>query len=221
MLTFIIYIWILDLFLYSNTELFLIFFIYFNFGILIFNFIIWFSEYADEYVLVEIRNVYVSILKLRTQFDRLRDSTHSLCTYSAGEDFISRRSVNFFSSSFSAIIVVLDLMWRRYNSFKQYIKLNAYLFNLLVQFYKFELLNFEKFISLEFLKLADCPANSQNRVIVDYSNNRINYLFSDILFNFFVNFYMSTYNCENDYSFYWTIYLPFIEFIKICLIKKI
>lgn len=73
MILLIFYIWILDLFLYSNTEIFIIFFIFSSFGVFFYNLVIWYSEYIDQLIVSENKSLYLIIFSLRKKFISLKN----------------------------------------------------------------------------------------------------------------------------------------------------
>lgn len=212
MVVFIIYVWILDLFLYSNTEIFLIFFIFLNFGLIIFNVIIWYYEYLDEWILSENRNLYTTIFILRKKFVSIRNQLLLLSKESAGSKDLSICPFGF------ALPVILDtanLAIVQYTYTRWYSNIFKYLNFILFQMYQFEMSKWRVGVFAEFESLSAGILDPLSS-ITEPQLDPVLYLFTNSIFNIVLvdfacyNYYESFFSC-------WVSNFPLCNYVEIYL----
>jgi len=157
MVLLIFYIWLIDLFLYSNTEIFIIFFIFSSFGIFFYSITVWYSEYLDELITLENQKLYFLIFVLKRKISSLKKIivTNRIIVANKPMKFIPVLSYNYkFPEFFSAFYVFSEIIF--YANFinfcifkyKNYI---AYIRNLLMQVYKFNLQQNREYVHQKFI----------------------------------------------------------------------
>ena len=153
----ILYVWILDIFLYSNTEIFLIFFIFSSFGVFAYLVLVWSRKYLEELIVEENKGIYTNLFIIREKFTFLLSYVHfkpSSLDYNVYPAFFNILN-NFFQ-----ILINAEKVKFFYKNYKRWIK---YVQVLLINLYYFELKNLRYLVSKEFTQLIE-SSNKQSSV---------------------------------------------------------
>lgn len=153
----ILYVWILDIFLYSNTEIFLIFFIFSSFGIFAYLVLVWSRKYLEELIVEENKGIYTNLFIIREKFTVLLSQVHfkpSSLDYNFYPVFFNILN-NFFQ-----ILVNSEKIKFFYKNYKRWIK---YVQVLLINLYYSELRNLRSLVSKEFNQLIE-SSNDQSSI---------------------------------------------------------
>lgn len=145
----ILYIWILDIFLYSNTEIFLIFFIFSSLGIFAYLVLAWSRKYLEELIVEENKGVYTNLFVVREKFVFLLNQVHfkpSSVNYNFYPSLF-----NLFNNFFQ-ILINAEKVKFFYKNYKKWVK---YIQALLINLYYFELRNLRSLVFKEFSQLIE------------------------------------------------------------------
>lgn len=145
----ILYVWILDIFLYSNTEIFLIFFIFSSFGVFAYLVLVWSRKYLEELIVEENKGIYTNLFIIREKFTFLLSQVHfkpSFLYYNFYPDFFN------ILNTFFQILITAEKVKFFYKNYKRWVK---YVQVLLINLYYFELRNLRSLVSKEFNQLIE------------------------------------------------------------------
>jgi hypothetical protein len=206
------YVWVFDLFFYSNTELFPVFFIFFTFGIFVFHLIVWYRDYLDESISAENRNLYIMILALQKRFVILKSFSEPRFNDTAEDS--TKKNVVLVSNlaMVGEFIQVFGLAMQKHSLYTFQLSLFKYFQNLLGQMRAIEFGNYQSLISCNLISLMDQVENTCAVVI-----SPANYVFSSAnsIFLFFINEFCYPQPCNDDFLFSWTANLPISNFTDI------
>lgn len=207
----ILYVWVFDLFLYSNTELFPVFFIFFTFGMFIFHLIVWYCDYLDESISAENRNLYIVILSLQKRFAVLKSLfkfRFDYCVENPHDSVISVSNlvmINTFTQ-------ILGVAMQKHTAYVFQLGLVKYFQNLLGQMRALEFANYQSMISMNFVRLVDQDNGNAYAAIIAPMNY---FGGANPIFIVFMSDFCYSKSYSDSFLFRWLTNLPIANFLDI------